>query len=463
MTSHPDIQSEDRVSDSRLLSALLDGMDSALFAVDAGGRVPHWNRQAERLLGWSAEEAVGRPGLGGWAVRDADAADVRNRLLATLTPDKSAGPAQAQALDHEFALLRRDGGRVLVRARLSAIRDGDGRATGVSCAFGDVHARLDLERNLALSRALLTDSSWAMVIVDADMRTVAVNDRAARALAVTPVDMLGEPLAEFFGAGLEELEGALEQTQVAQGPSSPVEMWITLLDDGSREDPLGDQRGGLPGGPRRCLLSGFLRLGPQPAADSGSAPAPLGVAWIFQDVTECRHVARDKARRSFRDGQLARATRAAAECEDPREAAQLHLHYALAGFAEYALLDLVGNVGLVRMAESPGAFCGTPATHGVTVRYRPGHPALQALERCVPIRATGGLTRPGWGVEHRWPEDAGHALCVVLRSRGRSLGVLTFLRGTGRRPFDRADVSYGEDVALRVAAAIDLSALVPGP
>ncbi|WP_326597419.1 PAS domain-containing protein [Streptomyces sp. NBC_01803] len=458
MTSHSETQSDHRASDSRLLSTLLDGMDSALFAVDTGGRVTHWNRQAERLLGWSAEEAVGRAGLGGWAVRDADAADVRKRLLAVLAPATEDDPRQVE----EFALLRRDGGRVLVRAQTTVIRDAAGRPAGVTCAFGEVHARLDLERNLALSHALLADSSWAMVIVDADMRTVAVNDRAARALAVTPVDMLGEPLAEFFGAGLEELEGALEQTQVSQGPSSPVELWITLHDDGSREDPLGDQRGGLPGGPRRCLLSGFLRLGSPLAADSEAAPAPLGVAWLFQDITECRRVARDKARRSFRDSQLARATRAAAECEDPLEAAVLHLHYALAGFAEYALLDVVGNSGLVRIAESPGAFCGTSATHGVTVRYRPGHPALQALERSVAVRATGGMARPGWAAEHRWPEEAGHALCVVLRSRGRSLGVLTLLRGLGRRPFDRADVAYGEDVALRVGAAIDLGNVVPG-
>ncbi|CAM5668462.1 diguanylate cyclase [Streptomyces badius] len=45
---------------SELLAALLDGMDAALCAFDAAGTVTHWNREAERVLGWSAEEAVGR-------------------------------------------------------------------------------------------------------------------------------------------------------------------------------------------------------------------------------------------------------------------------------------------------------------------------------------------------------------------------------------------------------------------
>ncbi len=54
---------------SDLLAALLDGMDAALCAFDADGVVTHWNREAERLLGWSAAEAVGRHGFAGWAVR----------------------------------------------------------------------------------------------------------------------------------------------------------------------------------------------------------------------------------------------------------------------------------------------------------------------------------------------------------------------------------------------------------
>ncbi|WP_243740988.1 PAS domain-containing protein [Streptomyces sp. 8K308] len=438
-------------TDDRLLAALLDGMEAALFAVDATGRITHWNRKAERMLGWPREQAVGRVGLGGWAVREADAADVMDRLMAALrSPDDGGGrPFQ------EFPLVRKDGGRLLVRAKTTAVRGPDGRPTGVYCAFGEAQAQLDLERNLALSEALLGEcDSWGAVLLDADLRTVAVNDAAAEALGVTPVDMLGEPLGEFFGAGLDELESGLEQALAGQPPTAPVELWLTLLDDGSREDAFGELRSGPSGDARRCLVSGFLRLGAPAAPD----PAPLGVAWVFQDVTRARRQARGAARRRFRDEQLARAGRAAAECEDPLEAAVLHLHYALAGFADHALLDTVSPraANLVRTAESPAAFGTASAARGVAVRYRQGHPALQALERGMAVRATGGVSRSSWAVEHRWPRDAEHALCVVLRSRGRSLGVLTFLRGASRRPFDRADAAYGEDVALRVAAAIDL-------
>jgi PAS domain S-box-containing protein len=440
-----------RLTDDRLLTAMLDGMDAALFAVDTTGRVTHWNRQAERLLGWGRDQAVGREGLGGWVVRPADAADVTGRLLSVLGQPPGAPPGRQV---HEFPLVRRDGARVLVRAQTTPVRDADGRAAGVCCVFSEVHAQLELERNLALSHALLTGSGWAVVVVDADLRTVAVNDRATEALAVTSVDMLGEPLAEFFGAGLEQLESALEHALAGHPPEDPAELWLTLLDDGTREDPYGDPVSALPGGPRRCLLSGFVRLA---SPLSQATPAPLGVAWIFQDVTRSRLHTQDAARRRFRDDQLARAARAAAECPDPLEAAGLHLHYALPGFADHALLDLApaGPAGpLTRVTESPGG-CGQ-APGRLAVRYRPGHPALQALERGVSVRATGGLARSAWAVDHRWPAGMEHALCVVLRSRGRTLGVVTFLRGASRRSFDRSDAAYGEDVAVRVAAAADL-------
>ncbi|WP_233580639.1 PAS domain-containing protein [Streptomyces triticirhizae] len=459
-TEHRDLDDEAPapflVSDQRLLAALLDGMEAALLALDTTGRVTHWNERATRLLGWPAAQAVGREGLGGWLVRDADADDITRRLLSVLRT-APGGPNGPSRQTREIPLFRADGSRVLMRATTTAVRDAEGRPVGVYCAFGEALAQLDLERNLALSDALLGDAPFGMLLVDPDLRTVAVNGRAASALSVAQVDMLGEPLAEFITAGLDELESALEHTLAGQPPREPVELWLTL-----RDDQLGAGPAPFGAGPteeRRCLVSGFLQLGSPVTGD----PVPLGVAWVFQDATQAKRVGQGAARQRFRDSQLSRAARAAADCADPLDAAVLHLHYALPGFAEHALLDVTGEGGgLVRIAESPGTFAGRESTRGLVIRYRAGHPALQAVDCAVPVRATGGVSRSAWAQDHRWPADAEHALCVPLRSRGRVLGALTFLRGAGRRPFDRLDAAYGEEVALRVGAAIDLSRLLGG-
>ncbi|MEU6218407.1 PAS domain-containing protein [Streptomyces sp. NPDC047022] len=437
---------------SDLLAALLDGMDAALCAFDATGVVTHWNREAERILGWSPAEAVGRRGFADWAVRPADAAEVETRLMSAM------GAPGRQV--HEFALVTKDGGRVLVRTQSAAVRGPDGKPAGVYCAFSEVHAQIDLERSIALSEALFEDASWGVLLVDADLRPAVVNAYAARALGTGRTAVLGRPLGDLLSQGVEELESALTHVLAEGAPPAPAEIWVSVRSaEGER---------------RRCWRSGFLRLS-SPLAEE---PVPLGVGWLFQDITEAKQSEQDAALLRFRSNQLHRAARAAAECEDPGEAATIHLDFALAGFADHALIDRVaggpvadgdGPVRLVRAVETPSGAPGPSmlaGKAGLPVRYAGGHPALQCMARAGSVRAAAGDVGPEraseWALSRQWPADAVHALCTVLRSRGRTLGVVTFLRGAGRSRFERADAVYGEDVAVRIAAALDLAGAVDG-
>lgn len=435
---------------SDLLAALLDGMDAALCAFDADGVVTHWNREAERILGWSAEDAVGRRGFAGWAVRSADAEEIESRLLATMH-------AQGRQV-HEFALLTKEGGRVLVRTQSAAVRGPDGKPAGLYCAFSEVHAQIDLERSIALSEALFEDAAWGVVLVDADLRPAVVNAHAARALSTGRTAVLGRPLGELLSQGVEELESALTYVLAEGAPPAPAEIWVGV------RTPEGEKR--------RCWRSGFLRLS-SPLAEE---PVPLGVGWLFQDVTETKQSEQEAAMLRFRSNQLHRAARAAAECEDPREAAAVHLDFALAGFADHALVDRVaggslsdggtssGPVRLVRVAATPAGAPGPSllaGQAGLPLRYGEDHPAVQCAERTGSVRVSAGSVAPeqsrAWALSRQWPPDAVHALCAVLRSRGRTLGVVTFLRGAGRGGFERSDAVYAEDVAVRIAAALDLA------
>ncbi|MET4659941.1 PAS domain S-box-containing protein [Streptomyces sp. PvP037] len=434
---------------SDLLAALLDGMDAALCALDADGTVTHWNREAERILGWTAAEAVGRAGFAGWAVRSADAEEVETRLMAAMdAPGRQV---------NEFALLTKDGGRVLVRTQSAAVRGPDGKPAGIYCAFSEVHAQIDLERSIALSEALLEDASWGVVLVDADLRPAVVNAHAARALGAGRTSVLGRPLGELLAQGVEELESALTHVLAEGAPPAPAELWVSV------RTPEGERR--------RCWRSGFVRL----ASPLAEEPVPLGVGWLFQDVTESRQGEQEAALLRFRAQQLHRAARAAAECEDPAEAATVHLDFALAGFADHALIDRVADGGedadrvrLVRIAATPSGAPGPSrlaGRAGLPVRYGEGHPAVQCVERAGTVRAgvgsMGAESARAWALSRQWPADAVHALCTVLRSRGRTLGAVTFLRAAGRNAFERSDAMYAEDVAAHIASALDLSALVP--
>ncbi|MGX2995340.1 PAS domain-containing protein [Streptomyces sp. JNUCC 64] len=440
-----------------LLAALLDGMDAALCALDADGVVTHWNREAGRVLGWSADEAVGRRGFAGWAARPGDATEIEERLLGAM----SARGRQV----HEFPLLTKDGGRVLVRTQSAAVRGPDGEPAGVYCAFGEVHAQIDLERSIALSEALFQDAAWGVVFIDADLRPAAANAHAATALGSGRTALLGRPLGEFLAQGVEELEGALAHVLAEGAPPAPADLWVTVRQTG--------------GGVRRCWRSGFVRL----SSPLSEEPVPLGVGWLFQDVTESKRTEQEATQLRFRANQSHRAARAAAECEDPAEAVAVQLDFSLAGFADHVLLDLFPVDGdpeapgpdgtparLVRALTTPSGPPGPGLAHyrsALPLRYGPGHPALQSVERVSSVRASAPVDPPGrareWARARQWPEDAVHALCSVLRSRGRTLGVLTFLRASSREQFERLDATYAEGVAARVAGAVDLAGTLEAP
>lgn len=438
--------------DVLLLAALLDGMDAGLVAFDRGGIVTHWNAEAARILGWSEQEALGRSGFDGWAARPADAAEAYAELCGTM---RSRRPGI-----HEFALLTKDRRRVLVRAQSAAVRDRTGRAVGVYCAFSEVRKKVDLERALALSEALFADAAWGVVLTDAELRPAVVNDAAARMLGAAREELLGRPLGDLLGKGAQELVAALRHVLAEGAPRSTTDLWLGLGGDTAAE--------------RRCLRSGFVRLGSSLGAES----EPLGVGWLFIDLTQQKAAEKDTAQVRFRYQQLHRADRAAAECEEALEAVGLHLDFALAGFADRALLDLSdGRQRLVRLVTTTGEpgpceVSAGEADGGIPVGYPASHPAVQALERTGTVRTTIGSGRAGayaaavqvdaWAAARRWPPGMAHGLVTVLRSRGRTVGALTFLRGAGRRDFDRADAAYAEDVAARVAMALDLAGLPRG-
>uniref|UniRef100_UPI001F09125A PAS domain-containing protein n=1 Tax=Streptomyces scabiei TaxID=1930 RepID=UPI001F09125A len=387
---------------SDLLAALLDGMDAALCAFDADGVVTHWNREAERILGWSAEEAVGRRGFAGWAVRTADAEEIEARLMAAM----HAAGRQV----HEFALVTKDGGRVLVRTQSAAVRGPDGKPAGLYCAFSEVHAQIDLERSIALSEALFEDASWGVVLVDADLRPAVVNAHAARSLGIGRTSVLGRPLGELLAQGVEELESALTHVLAEGAPPAPAEIWVGV------RTPEGEKR--------RCWRSGFLRL----ASPLAEEPVPLGVGWLFQDITESKHGEQEAAQLRFRVNQLHRAARAAAECEDPGEAATVHLDFALAGFADHALIDRVSG-GSLTDGEGPARLVRAAATRSGRTTHTPrmcgarsraawytaaGSPSTP---RCAPAEYS---ARPGSSGSRSWASDQPRPTSSAPAARHRS-------------------------------------------
>ena len=144
------------------LVAIVEGSDDTIVGTDLGGIVTHWNAGAERMLGHTRKEMIGRH-------------------ISTVFPERlraeeaglSRRVCSGETLRHiERVRLRKDGTLIDVSTTLSPICDEAGRVVGVSGISRDVSERKATQRALALSEAhyrALSDSS-PVGVFHADMQ-----------------------------------------------------------------------------------------------------------------------------------------------------------------------------------------------------------------------------------------------------------------------------------------------------
>ena len=126
---------------------LLDSATGTIFiATDAAGRITHYNGGAERMLGWSAAEVVGRSP----AMFHEDG-EIRRQAEHFAVEPTHAAVALAQAESDEsrdWAFRRRDGGIRMVSLMLTPFTDDEGTVIGYIGAGEDITERLRAEEAL---------------------------------------------------------------------------------------------------------------------------------------------------------------------------------------------------------------------------------------------------------------------------------------------------------------------------
>lgn len=129
----------------RLQGLLLDSVHEAVIATDLEGRVFFWNRFAERLYGWSADEAVGR------TVLDLNVAPAAREVAIAIMERLRAG----ESWSGEFVLQRKDGSSFPAHVTDSAVHDASGRLVGiVGISYDITPAREAAEKQALLVREL---------------------------------------------------------------------------------------------------------------------------------------------------------------------------------------------------------------------------------------------------------------------------------------------------------------------
>jgi PAS domain S-box-containing protein len=180
----------------RLLAAIVESSDDAIISKDLNGTITVWNRGAERIFGYTAAEAVGKPM---WMLMPAERVKEEEEILARI--------GRGESVEHyETVRIRKDGAKIYISVTLSAIRDGNGTIIGASKIARDITERKIAEEDLR-GQAQVLDSGQAFVC-DLKGRIVSWPSGAEKLYGFTSEQALGTLSHDLFRTGFPEpLEG----------------------------------------------------------------------------------------------------------------------------------------------------------------------------------------------------------------------------------------------------------------
>jgi PAS domain S-box-containing protein len=128
-------------------ASLLSLTHDSIYVRDMNGVIRYWNRGAEMLYGWPAEEAVG---------------EVAHELLKTICPmpleQIETELLRSGRWEGELSQSRKDGSQVVVTARWSVKRDDGGVPVAILVTSNDITERKQAEEKLRLSEVYLAEA-----------------------------------------------------------------------------------------------------------------------------------------------------------------------------------------------------------------------------------------------------------------------------------------------------------------
>jgi two-component system sensor kinase FixL len=172
--------------DGRLLAAIVESSDDAIIAENLDGIIMSWNRGAERMYGYSASEAIGRP-ISLLIPRD------QSPELDQILERIKAG----QRIAHrETRRLTKDGRVLDISLTVSPIEDSAGQIVGACAIARDITQRKLVEQALSGSearwRAIIESAVDGIVVIDARGRVEAFNRAAERLFGYAAREVVGQ-------------------------------------------------------------------------------------------------------------------------------------------------------------------------------------------------------------------------------------------------------------------------------
>ncbi len=188
-----------------MLAAVTEASGATMVALDAEDRVTLWTPAAERLLGWTCDDVVGRRNPAVPAARRSEHDILRGRVLAGDRVADVTTEWRTQA-----------GERLPVSLSGVPVRDDAGAAIGAVLTVELAPERTERDRTLERYKSILRTVPVGVLVLDSEARVEWANDALWTALGTTRAAVIGRPFREFIEDGsvdasvVESYLGAVE-------------------------------------------------------------------------------------------------------------------------------------------------------------------------------------------------------------------------------------------------------------
>jgi len=181
------------------LAAIVESSDDAIVSKDLNGTITSWNAAAQRMLGYTAEEAIGRP------------------VTMLVPPEKQEEEAQiiarlraGERIDHyETVHINKAGEKLNVSLTISPVKDSKGRIIGSSKIVHDTAARTHAEQAQSRLAAIVESSDDVIVSKDLNGIINSWNPAAERTFGYSAHEAIGQPITIIIPLDLRDEEAEI--------------------------------------------------------------------------------------------------------------------------------------------------------------------------------------------------------------------------------------------------------------
>ncbi|HVS90118.1 MAG TPA: EAL domain-containing protein [Candidatus Acidoferrum sp.] len=166
----------------------LDSIGDAVVCTDLSGNITFLNLVAEKMTGWSRQDAAGRPMAEVFRILDATSRETTPNPM-----EMAVGQDRIVHLPPNCILIRRDGFEIPIEDCVSPIHNREGQATGAVIVFRDVSAAqaMALQMTHSAQHDFLTGLPNRMLLSDRVSQAIALAARHMKKIAVLFLDLDG--------------------------------------------------------------------------------------------------------------------------------------------------------------------------------------------------------------------------------------------------------------------------------